>query len=297
MQARPVCPPKAVAGPLLHLVLIELEFESPKNLELKILGDRSTDSDALPFALAPHINHHPTNTTCPTHLHHRTTGAMETVEAGIVAAVGGGELTVDRVRAEVRALSEGIEAKQVSVGNICICVCTFPCGVGMWTGRSVATHDASSHRPAVKNKTFPLSCASSTKQTEIQLIVGSRYHELIESADSVVRECRRACLWTGSIGIEDRALASVPCLWMFGWDTDTEPSVAPTPTTPSTPRMHNNRCRCTGPASASGSCSRSCRRASRRSVKYILYYISYSGPLDCILALFPLFVFSHSDVH
>lgn len=39
---------------------------------------------------------------------------MEAVETGIVAAVGGGELTVDRVRAEVRALSEGIAAKQVS---------------------------------------------------------------------------------------------------------------------------------------------------------------------------------------
>lgn len=38
---------------------------------------------------------------------------MEAVEADIVAAVGGGELTVDRVRAEVRALSEGIAAKQV----------------------------------------------------------------------------------------------------------------------------------------------------------------------------------------
>ncbi len=40
---------------------------------------------------------------------------MEAVEADIVAAVGGGELTVDRVRAEVRALSEGIAAKQVRV--------------------------------------------------------------------------------------------------------------------------------------------------------------------------------------
>lgn len=40
---------------------------------------------------------------------------MEAVEADIVAAVGGGELTVDRVRAEVRALSDGIAAKQVSL--------------------------------------------------------------------------------------------------------------------------------------------------------------------------------------
>jgi hypothetical protein len=40
---------------------------------------------------------------------------MEAVEADIVAAVGGGELTVDRVRAEVRAPSEGIAAKQVRV--------------------------------------------------------------------------------------------------------------------------------------------------------------------------------------
>ena len=47
---------------------------------------------------------------------------MEAVEAGIVAAVGGGELTVDRVRAEVRALSEGIAAKQVCVGGIHVCI-------------------------------------------------------------------------------------------------------------------------------------------------------------------------------
>ena len=56
------------------------------------------------------------------------------------------------------------------------------------------------------------------KQTEIQLIVGSRYHELIESADSVVRASLVMCLWTGSIGIQDCALACVPGLWMVGWD-------------------------------------------------------------------------------
>jgi hypothetical protein len=56
---------------------------------------------------------HPTHHTHPTHQQRAGQPAMEAVEADIVAAVGGGELTVDRVRAEVRALSEGIAAKQV----------------------------------------------------------------------------------------------------------------------------------------------------------------------------------------
>src|SRR6056297_2977326 len=58
---------------------------------------------------------------------------MEAIEESL-----GGELTVERVRREMKTLSEGIQAKQ----------------------------------------------------TEIQLIVGSRYHELIESADAVLDMCK-----------------------------------------------------------------------------------------------------------
>lgn len=80
------------------------------------------------------------------------------------------------------------------------------------------------------------------KQTEIQLIVGSRYHELIESADSVVSPCARPCACDESI--HSTSPRTHLCIQ-------------------STPKY---RCRCTDPASASGSCSRSCPRASRRSV-------------------------------
>lgn len=58
---------------------------------------------------------------------------MEAVEADIVASIGGGELTVDRVRAEVRALGEGIAAKQVGfVWDVMdACKHTFPCSCGV----------------------------------------------------------------------------------------------------------------------------------------------------------------------
>lgn len=42
---------------------------------------------------------------------------------------------------------------------------------------------------------------TTTTQTEIQLIVGSRYHELIESADSVVRALSLCVyVWVGGLG-------------------------------------------------------------------------------------------------
>lgn len=84
-----------------------------------------------PTTCLPAADPHTPDPTPSLHLNHPSrvsVSRMEAVEAGIVAAVGGGELTVDRVRAEVRALSEGIAAKQVSqsVSHVSCGIRTFP---------------------------------------------------------------------------------------------------------------------------------------------------------------------------
>lgn len=74
-------------------------------------------------------------------------------------AIPGSELTVERVRTEVRALTERIAAKQVG---------------------ELSRPRSSSMGDSELNKACVL------VQWEVQLMVGSRYHELIDSADSVV---------------------------------------------------------------------------------------------------------------